>query len=81
MVKQSGAEGLYSSSANRFDFKEYSYGFDISRMTGPNGEFEYTSQNIKYRGYKYYQIKIVLTADNTAVYPRVADLRAIALQI
>ena len=81
MVKQSGAEGMYSSSANRLDFKEYAFGFDVSRMTGPNGEFQYTSDGITYTGYKYYQIKIVLTADNTAVYPRVADLRAIALQI
>ena len=81
MIKQSGAEGMYSSSANRLDFKEYAFGFDVSRMTGPNGEFQYTSGGITYTGYKYYQIKIVLTADNTAVYPRVADLRAIALQI
>jgi hypothetical protein len=81
LVKQSNGDGMYSSSANRYDFKEYSYSFHPSRMTGPLGEVRYTAGGITYTGYKYYQIKIVLTADNTAVHPRVADLRAIALQI
>ena len=58
-------------------------------MTGPLGQVQYTSNGTTYTGYKYFAIKIVLTSDtnaetgivNTAVVPRVADLRCIALQI
>jgi hypothetical protein len=81
LMKQIDGEGLYSSISNRFDFKEFSFGFHPTRLSGPNSQIRYTSNGITYTGYKYYQIKIVLTADNTAVFPRVADLRAIALQI
>ena len=81
LVKQSDGDLNYSSLGNRYDFKEYSYGFHPTRMTGPNGEVQYTANGTTFTGYKYYAIKIVLTADNSAVVPRVADLRAIALQI
>jgi hypothetical protein len=81
LVKQSDGDLSYSSLGNRYDFKEYSYGFHLSRMTGPSGQVQYTSNGTTFTGYKYYAIKIVLTADNSAVVPRVADLRAIALQI
>mgnify|MGYP003335614230 FL=1 len=75
---------VYSSLATRGDFKEYTYGFASANLTGPNGEVQYTSAaGIKFTGYKYFAIKIgiVNTQNNTAIYPRVGDLRAIALQI
>ena len=75
---------VYSSLATRGDFKEYTYGFASANLTGPNGEVQYTSASgIKFTGYKYFAIKIgiVNTQNNTAIYPRVGDLRAIALQI
>lgn len=89
LSKQGNGDVTYSSLANRDDFKEYTYGFATSQLTGPNGEVQYTSNGTTYTGYKYFAIKIVLTSDtnaetgivNTAVVPRVADLRCIALQI
>jgi hypothetical protein len=75
---------VYSSLANRNDYKEYTYGFAAANLTGPNGEVQYTSAGgIKFTGYKYFAIKIGLvnTQNNTAIYPRVGDLRTIALQI
>lgn len=89
LSKQGNGDATYSSLANRDDFKEYTYGFATSQMTGPLGEVQYTSNGTTYTGYKYFAIKIVLTAEksaetgivNTAVVPRVADLRCIALQI
>ena len=75
---------VYSSLAIRSDFKEYTYGFATANLTGPNGEVQYTNgAGISFTGYKYFAIKIGLvnTQNNTAIYPRVGDLRTIALQI
>ena len=75
---------VYSSLAIRSDFKEYTYGFATANLTGPNGEVQYTNgAGITFTGYKYFAIKIGLvnTQNNTAIYPRVGDLRTIALQI
>ena len=76
---------VYSSSADRNDFKEYTYKFPLSMMTAPNpqlGAVQYTnSQGIKFTGFKTFAIKIGLLSDNSAIVPRVADLRTIALQI
>ncbi|NDB59137.1 DUF4815 domain-containing protein, partial [bacterium] len=74
---------VYSSLANRNDYKEYTYGFSSSNLNA-NGVVQYTSTaGIKFEGYKYFAIKIGLvnTLNNTAVYPRVGDLRTIALQV
>lgn len=73
---------MYSSLSDRDNFKEYMYTIPTSYMTGDMGEFQYTSgSGVKYTGYKYFIIKIVLTSTNAAIVPRVADLRCIALQI
>lgn len=51
-------------------------------MTGPVGSVSYTnSQGIKLSRYKSFQIKIGLLGTNSAIVPRVADLRAIAMQM
>ena len=89
LSKKDDGDSVYSSLGNRNDFKEYVYGFPASQLTGPLGEVQYTSQGTTFTGYKYFAIKIVLTSEtsvstgltNTAVVPRVADLRCIALQI
>jgi hypothetical protein len=73
---------MYSSLSDRDNFKEYMYTIPTSYMTGDMGQFQYTSgSGVKYTGYKYFIIKIVLTSTNAAIVPRVADLRCIALQI
>jgi hypothetical protein len=73
--------GEYSSLANRNDFKEYVFGFPLSMLTGPNGAVQYQNENgITFTGYKNFAVKIGLLGTNSAVLPRVADLRVIALQ-
>ena len=89
LEKKNDGNSLYSALGNRNDFKEFVYGFPSSQMTGPLGEVQYTSNGTTYKGYKYFAIKIILLSEtnastglvNTAVVPRVADLRCIALQI
>jgi len=78
----------FSSLSNRFDFKEYVYTIPTSMLTGPitdnspGGEVQYTNtQGTTFTGFKYFQIKIGLEGSNSAVVPRVADLRCLALQI
>lgn len=81
MEKQAGGDLVYSSIANRDNYKEFTFAPPASLKTGENGQVQYTSGDTTYTGYKYFAIKIVLTATNPAIVPRVADLRAIAVQI
>lgn len=76
---------VYSTKANRKDWREFQYKFPDSVMTGRNDQdspiIQYTnSVGTVFEGFKQYQIKIGLQSDTSAIYPRVADLRAIALQ-
>lgn len=70
-----------SSLVDKSDFRGFEFKLPDSSLTGPLGEVQYVSNGITYTTYKQYAIKIGLTATNSAVVPRVADLRAIALQI
>jgi hypothetical protein len=80
--KASDGDTLYSSISNRDDFKEYEFGFATSYLTGTQGQVQYTnSQGIVLTGYKYFAIKVGILSPNSALVPRVADLRTIALQI
>ena len=79
--KEENGGSTYSSLSNRLDFKEYSYTFSNEDKTGPLTEFQYVSGGITYTGFKYFAVKIVLTATNAAIVPRVADLRVMAMQI
>ena len=82
MVKTDSSNAAYSSISNQNDFLEYTFKFPTAQMTGPLGEVQYlNSKNIKYTGFKYFAVKVALTGDNSATVPRVADLRAIALQM
>jgi hypothetical protein len=69
--------------SDRNDFIEYQYGFPAANLTGALGQVQYTNLagTTTFTGYKYYAIKVGLTAENSAVVPRVADLQVIALQI
>jgi hypothetical protein len=82
LEKSYGGDISYSSIAKKNDFKEYTYGFPASMMTGSIGQVQYTnSQGITLSRFKSFQIKVGLLGTNSAVVPRVADLRTIALQI
>lgn len=74
---------LYSSISDRNDFKEYEYTIPSSYLTGSLGEVQYTQSNtnIVFTGYRQFSIKIGLLGTNSAVLPKVADLRVIALQV
>lgn len=86
-MELSGNE-IFSSLTNREDFKEIKYVIPESYLTGPatdnslGGEVQYTnSQGVTFTGYKYFAIKIGLAGTNSAIVPRVLDLRCVALQI
>jgi small nuclear ribonucleoprotein (snRNP)-like protein len=76
---------VYSSLANRRDFREFQYSIPIANMPGSNDQgspiFGYTNDaGTAFQTFKQYQIKIGLQSDTSAIFPRVADLRCIALQ-
>jgi hypothetical protein len=83
LEKTEATSPLYSSLTDRNDFKEFTYHFPDANKTGTNGEVQYTNgAGAVFTGYKYFAVKIGLLDDsNTAVVPRVADLRCVALQI
>jgi hypothetical protein len=86
MEKSYGGDVTYSSIANKNDFKEYKYLLPAQTVsTGGldvNGIFKYkNSADVEFTTFKSFQIKVGLVANNSAVIPRVADLRTIALQI
>jgi len=84
LEKSFGGDILYSSIANKKDFKEFTYGIPTSMLTGSQGQVVYTSsQGISFTGFKSFQVKIGLVGNgtNSAIVPRVADFRTIALQI
>jgi hypothetical protein len=79
--KVEGSEDLYSSASNRNDFKEYIYELPTWRLTANNQVVQYTnSAGVQFTGFKYYAIKIGLTGTNSAIVPKVGDLRVLALQ-
>jgi len=92
LEKSFGGDGLYSSLSNKSDFKEFTFSVPASYLSAPaytanevnyaGGEFQYiNSQGITFTGFKSFQIKVGLLGTNSAIIPKVADLRVIALQI
>jgi hypothetical protein len=82
LEKSFGGDISFSSLVNKRDFKEFKFNVPTDLLTGPEGQVRYTnSQGIVFTGYKSFQIKIGLIGTNSAIVPRVADLRCIALQI
>lgn len=73
---------VYSAVGNRDDFREYSFTIPESMKNANTGIVTYTnSVGTTFSSFKQFQIKIGLSSDNTAVVPKVADLRVIALQL
>ena len=75
-----------SSTANRFDYREFEYQLDTtSKSNGAgawdnSGTINYLDEDgALYQSYKYFAIKIVMMADSHNVVPRIKDLRALAL--
>lgn len=83
LEKSYGGGITYSSVSDKNDFKEYTYNIPASYMTSPTiGAVQYVnSQGITLTRFKSFQVKIGLLATNSAVIPRVADLRTIAVQM
>lgn len=74
--------GNISSRTNDEDFFEYEYHIPESYMTGEYGEFQYTdSTGRTHTGYDIFEVKIGLSGTDKVYVPKVADLRAIALQV
>jgi len=80
---------LVSSRANAQDFIEYEYGFptvdpgDGSAWCNPSnyGIVQYEGADGQvYEGYKVFAVKIVLLSSDSAVVPRLQDMRGMALQ-
>ena len=82
LEKKLSGDSSYSSLSNRNDFIEYQYGFPSANLTGAIGEVQYRniSDTATFTGYKYFSVKVGLVGDNSALVPRVADLRVIAIQ-
>lgn len=87
LEKSGDGDIAYSSLADRNDFLEYTFKFPASIMNGttPGGASNtvayLTGSGTKLSGFKYFAIKIGLLGTNSAVVPRVADLKCIALQM
>ena len=81
MTKNGTGDSLYSSISDRNNFREFVYNLPTSIMVGPDGQSQYTSNGIAFNGYKQFAVKVILLGDNSSIYPRVADLRCIAVQM
>lgn len=68
---------LYSSIANRFDFREFVYQLPESAKT--NGMLTYTNDIGTFIGYRRFAIKIELLSENIFKAPRLLDYRGISL--
>ena len=84
-LEKGDGSDIFSSSANRFDYKEIEYvlGDTLSSEGGAylnSGQFTYTGPDGEiYNNYKYFAIKIVFKSSSQNVIPKVKDMKAIAL--
>lgn len=76
----------YSSSADRFDYREIEYQLDTTAKTAGqgawlnNGVIRYIdSAGGIHNSYKYFSVKIVMLSNNHSIVPRIADMRSLAL--
>jgi hypothetical protein len=70
--------GVYGSTTNLNDFREYVYEIASANKTG--GKVVYSNSTGRYVGYKSFQIKIEMTSSNIGVVPRLLDYRGVALE-
>lgn len=83
-LPQTSAAGLFSDPKNPEDYREFE--FDLPEASkNISGIFNYTdATGAEYLGYKKYSIKVVMGLESGAsalIYPKLNDLRAIALQV
>lgn len=77
------ASTVYSSIPNKYNYIEYDYQIKVENYD-ENGVVQYTSNGNTFKGFKQFAIKIALLGNengtSSALIPKVADLRVIALQ-
>jgi hypothetical protein len=78
-VEMESQNPTLSSLVNQNDFKEIEFKVPAANMS-VNG-VQYTSGGNTFTGFKQYAVKVGLMGTNSAIVPRVGDLRAIALQL
>lgn len=79
-IELTPAADRYSSNVNGGNYVEVSYNVPAANKNG-SGVVQYTSGGNTYLGFKQFAIKIGLMGTNSALVPKVADLRVIALQV
>ncbi len=73
---------VFSNDQDDSNFREFEYNIPASKKTGPLGEVQYTNTaGVTFLGYRNYMIKVVLIGSNSALVPKVKDLRCLALQL
>jgi len=85
-LEKQGENTVYSSLINKLDYKDYLFKFPddmVNSESEINPGIQYIANGNTYTGYKQYAIKIGLLGDenDTAIYPKVSNIRAIALQM
>ena len=73
-------DDVFSSISSRDDFVSFDFKIPEALLTGSSDEVQYIKDGVTYTGFKQFAIKVGLLSENSAVVPRVADLRVIALQ-
>jgi Domain of unknown function (DUF4815) len=80
------ATNEYSSSGDRYDYREIEYELGTTAKTAGqgawlnNGAIRYIDTNGGiHNSYKYFSVKIVMTSSSHNVVPRIADMRTLAL--
>ena len=72
---------IFSSPANKGDYKEFTYSVPASYLTGPDESIQYVSSTgSTLTTFKQFSVKIGLLGTDSSIVPKVGDLRAIALQ-
>ena len=80
-MNQTTVSTVYSSAENENDYKIFDFEVPAANLSGAGSVIQYTnSQSVVFDGYKYLSIKIVLTAQDSGVVPKVDEMMAIALQ-
>jgi hypothetical protein len=69
----------FSSKANPYNYIDIDYNVDPAYLNA-EGWVQYTSGGITYKTFKQFAIKIGLMGTDSAIVPKVTDVRAIALQ-
>ena len=80
-IRLNSEQSRKSSVSDKQDYVDTLYGLPPSMMTGQFGEVQYTNDGNTFTGFDQFMVKIGLLAETETVYPKAAELRAIALQV